>query len=97
MSERATKEIRKCYQSVSRVTVWWRLGAERTGGKETHQTGKLIKDDFESKIYSKCANEHLYIPCTETQPKYEEQHTSFAISTGSLAPGCGGVVFLLII
>ena len=25
------------------------LGAERVDGKETHHTGKLIRDDFESK------------------------------------------------
>ena len=61
MSERATGETRKCYRSASRVTVWWLSGAERTGGKETHHTGKPIRDDSKSEIYSKCVNEHLYI------------------------------------
>ena len=39
----------------------------------------LIRDGFDSRIYSKCGNEHRYTPCTETQPKCEQQHTSFAV------------------
>ena len=58
--------------------------AERRGGNATHLAGKLIRDDFDSKIYSKCVNEHRYTPCTETQPKCEQQHTSFAVMTANL-------------
>ena len=68
-------------------------GAERKGGKVTHLTGKLIRDDFDSKIYSKCVNGHQYMPYTETQPKsgYE-----FPITTANLALGVV-VVFLRIV
>ena len=59
--------------------------AERKGGKATHLTSKLIRDSFDSRIYSKCVNEHRYTPCTEAQPKCEQQHTSFAVMTANLA------------
>ena len=61
-----------------------------------HLTSKLIRDGFDGKIYSKCVNEHRYTPCTKTQPKCEQQHTSFAVMTANLALDVG-VVFLRII
>ena len=71
-------------------------GAERRGGKATHLTSKLIRDSFDNKIYSKCVNEHRYMPWTETQPRCEQQHTSFAVMTANLVLDVV-VVFLRIV
>ena len=63
--------------------------AERVDGKETHHTGKLIRDDFESKIYSKCANEHLYI---RRSPNMRSN-----IRVSPLAPGIGRLVVVVVV
>ena len=71
------------------MTVWWRSGAERLDGKETHYTGKLIREDFESKMYYKCGNEHLYIRCS---PNMRSK-----IRVSPLAPGIRRLVVVVVV
>ena len=93
---RKYKEMLSVSQQGDRMMVLRCSGAERRGGKATHLTGKLIRDSFDSKIYSKCVNEQRYTPRTEMRPKCEQQRTSFAVMIANLALGVV-VVFLRIV